>query len=54
MGLRGLVRDLFGIYVGARLILGVVFPLSNSDLVLLGFITLFFSAWFTIERLGLI
>jgi len=42
MGLRGLIRDLIGIYVGSRLILGIVFPLNSSDLVMLGFITLFF------------
>ena len=54
MGLRGLIRDLIGIYVGARLILSIIFPIDYSELVILGFITLFFSVWFTIERLGLI
>lgn len=54
MGLRGLVRDLIGIYVGVKLILGIIFPISNYELVILGFITMFFSVWFTIERLGII
>lgn len=49
MGFRGLVRDAVFIYLGLRMLTGLVWSLSNEELVIFGF-----TAWFTGERLGLI
>jgi hypothetical protein len=54
MGLRGLIRDLVGVFVGVRLVLSFLFPLSGGELVLSGLLVAGFSGWFMLERLGFI
>lgn len=52
MGLRGFIRDLLGLYIGVRLLLSVIFPLTPDEAVFFGFIIFGFSLWFTLERVG--
>ena len=54
MGIRGLIRDVLGIYIGFRFLISPVIKLSISELVLSGFIIFGFSFWFTLERVGIL
>jgi len=52
MGVRGLIRDLIGLYAGFRFMISPLFPLSAYDTLMLGFLVFGFSLWFTLERVG--
>ncbi len=52
MGFRGAIRDILGIFIGFRIMLSPVFPLSINETVSFGLIILGFSFWFTMERIG--
>jgi len=54
MGFRGVIRDLLGFFIGSRLVLSVVSPLAVDESVIFGALLLFFSAWFTLERFGIL
>ncbi len=54
MGWRGLLRDLIGLFIGFKLILNLIMPLSPNDFLIYGLILVFFSSWFLAERIGLI
>jgi hypothetical protein len=54
MGVRGLIRDLLGVYIGFRIIISPLIKLSINELVLSGFIIFGFSFWFTLERVGIL
>ena len=53
MGLRGLIKDLIGLFIGFKLLLSFVFPLNPIDLFFFGLILVGFCGWFTAERFGL-
>jgi hypothetical protein len=52
MGFKGFVRDLLGIYIGFRLLLQFVFPLSNGDELLLGGLLFGFSSWLVLKKVN--
>lgn len=51
--LRGLIKDLISVYIGFRLMLNFIIPLSVNDFFIFGVILSGFSGLFILERLGL-
>lgn len=54
MGIRGFIRDIIGIYMGVKMVQALWTGMSNQEAFLFGVVILFFSLWFTLERLGII
>ncbi len=54
MGIRGVIRDIIGIYIGFRLMQAIWFGIPNHHAFLFGAIIFFFSVWFMLERFGII
>ena len=52
--LRSILRDFLNMYIGLNLMLAMWGGISKETLFLYGFAVFFFSAWFTLERFGLI
>lgn len=56
MGVRGILRDIAGIYLGIEIIRGVItqnFVISKYILIA-GIVLLIFGLWFLLERIGII
>jgi putative effector of murein hydrolase LrgA (UPF0299 family) len=56
MGLRGLIRDMVGIYLGFEIIKGAItkhFEIT-VPIIVCGAVLLTFGIWFILERLGIL
>lgn len=54
MGLHGFLRDMLGIGVGSRMMLGVFYPISLSDLLVLGFVLFGMSSWLFLRKFNFV
>jgi hypothetical protein len=57
MGLRAIVRDILGIYVGYEIVRAFIFKdfnFGNTALLIAAIILLAFGAWFLLERIGIL
>ena len=56
MGVRGIIRDIIGIYIGYKLLVHAIegIPPSSDQLILYALGLLLFSVWFMLERIGLL
>ena len=56
MGVRGIVRDIAGIYLGFEIVRGLItdnFVLSKY-IIIAGLVLLIFGIWFFLERIGVL
>ena len=56
MGIRGIVRDIAGIYLGIEIIRGLItdnFVLSKY-IIIAGLLLMIFGIWFFLERIGIL
>ena len=56
MGVRGILRDIAGIYLGIEIIRGLITDsfVINKYIVIAGLILLIFGVWFILERFGVL
>ena len=56
MGVRGILRDIAGIYLGIEIMKGLITEsfVINKYVVISGLILLIFGIWFILERFGIL
>jgi len=57
MGLRAIIRDILGIYIGYEIVRAFIFKefnFNNTALLVAAIVLLVFGIWFLLERMGVL
>lgn len=54
MGVKSTIRDFLSLYIGIKLLLNVVNPLTNLETTLFGSSLILIVIWFSLQKLGIL
>ena len=54
MGLKSTIRDFLSLYIGIKLLLNVITPLTTLETTLFGSSLIFIVIWFSLQKIGIL